>query len=64
MGFVIISAPKDMPARDADGGDLHGYVRSPVAGWTEYYRDLMSGNVSEDGARRGIPRMAWERGLT
>ena len=53
-----------MPARDADGGDLHGYVRSPVAGWTEYYRDLMSGNVSEDGAQRGIPRTAWERGLT
>ena len=53
-----------MPERDADGGELHGYVRSPNAGWTEYYRDLMSGNVSEDGARRGIPRTAWERGLT
>jgi hypothetical protein len=34
-----------MPERDADGGELHGYVRSPTAGWTEYYRDLMNGNV-------------------
>ena len=37
-----------MPERDADGGELHGYVRSPTAGWTEYYRDLMNGNVLEE----------------
>jgi hypothetical protein len=49
----------DMPARDADGADLHGYVRSPVDGWTEYYRDLMSGNVEEQGVRLGIPPSAW-----
>lgn len=48
-----------MPARDADGGDLHGYVRSPDDGWTEYYRDLMSGNVDEQGVRLGIPLSAW-----
>ena len=48
-----------MPERDADGGDLHGYVRSPTAGWTEYYRDLMNGNVLENGKRFGIPSGAW-----
>ncbi len=48
-----------MPERDADGGELHGYVRSSTAGWTDYYRDLMSGNVLEDGRRFGIPADAW-----
>jgi hypothetical protein len=48
-----------MPERDADGGELHGYVRSPTAGWTEYYRDLMNGNVREGGKRFGIPGDAW-----
>jgi hypothetical protein len=48
-----------MPERDADGGELHGYVRSPTAGWTEYYRDLMNGNVLENGRRFGIPSEAW-----
>ena len=48
-----------MPERDADGGELHGYVRSPTAGWTDYYRDLMSGNVLEGGKRFGIPVNAW-----
>jgi hypothetical protein len=48
-----------MPERDADGGELHGYVRSPAAGWTDYYRDLMNGNVLEDGKRFGIPADAW-----
>jgi hypothetical protein len=48
-----------MPKRDADGGELHGYVRSPTAGWTDYYRDLMSGNVREGGKRLGIPDAAW-----
>ncbi len=48
-----------MPERDADGGELHGYVRSPSAGWTDYYRDLMNGNVLENGKRSGIPSEAW-----
>jgi hypothetical protein len=48
-----------MPERDADGGELHGYVRSPTAGWADYYRDLMSGNVLEGGKRLGIPGDAW-----
>ena len=48
-----------MPARDADGAELHGYQRSPTAGWTQYYRDLMTANVHENGARVGIPASAW-----
>jgi hypothetical protein len=48
-----------MPECDADGGELHGYVRSPTAGWTDYYRDLMSGNVLEGEKRLGIPVDAW-----
>ena len=48
-----------MPERDADGGGLHGYVQSPVSGWTDYYRDLMTGNVAEGGERLGIPADAW-----
>jgi hypothetical protein len=48
-----------MPERDADGGELHGYVRSPTAGWSDYYRDLMNGNVLEEGKRFGIPSNAW-----
>jgi len=48
-----------MPAGDADGGDRHGYIRSPETGWTGYYRDLMNGRVIEDGKPRGIPPHAW-----
>src|ERR1700739_4766632 len=48
-----------MPAGDADGGGRHGYKQSPVSGWTDYYRDLMSGNVQENGQRFGIPLEAW-----
>jgi hypothetical protein len=48
-----------MPDGDADGGARHGYNRSPVSGWTVYYRDLMSGNVLENGKRTGIPLDAW-----
>jgi len=59
--FARISVQRGhvMPERDADGGELHGYVRSPTAGWTDYYRDLMSGNVLEGGKRFGIPGDAW-----
>ena len=52
-----------MPERDADGGGLHGYVQSPVSGWTDYYRDLMTGHVAEGGERLGIPADAWQDGL-
>ena len=48
-----------MPERDADGAEIHGYVRSPTEGWTEYYRDLMNGTVSEDKSSLGIPVAAW-----
>jgi hypothetical protein len=49
-----------MPHGDADGGARHGYNQSPVSGWTDYYRDLMSGNVLENGKRTGIPLDAWQ----
>jgi hypothetical protein len=49
-----------MPHGDADGGARHGYTQSPVSGWTDYYRDLMSGNVLENGTRTGIPLDAWQ----
>lgn len=48
-----------MPARDADGAENHGYVRSPEEGWCEYYRDLMNGAVAEKGRAVGIPSAAW-----
>jgi hypothetical protein len=48
-----------MPERDVDGAELHGYTRSAACGWTEYYRDLMSGNVVEDSLCLGIPQSAW-----
>jgi hypothetical protein len=48
-----------MPEGDADGAELHGYQRSPTVGWTDYYRDLMSGRVVENGRQLGIPPGAW-----
>lgn len=48
-----------MPTRDADGAELHGYQRSATEGWVSYYRDLMNGNVLENGLRVGIPVEAW-----
>ena len=48
-----------MPKPDADGAEIHGYVRSQTAGWTGYYRDLLTGNVAENGRLVGIPRHAW-----
>src|SRR5438105_3021881 len=48
-----------MPQRDADGAELHGYQRSRTGGWTDYYRDLMSGMVAESGKRLGISLEAW-----
>ena len=52
-----------MPERDADGAELHGYVRSPKRGWTQYYRDLMTGKVSENDGHLGIPLAAWREDL-
>jgi hypothetical protein len=48
-----------MPGGDADGGARHGYIQSPVSGWTDYYRDLMTGSVLDAGAATGIPLDAW-----
>ncbi len=47
-----------MPERDADGAEIHGYVRSRERGWTKYYRDLLTGNVSENGQMTGVPSRA------
>jgi hypothetical protein len=52
MGYV-------MPDGDADGGARHGYIQSPVSGWTDYYRDLMTANVLDAGRATGIPLDAW-----
>src|SRR4051812_33169043 len=52
----------EMPERDADGAELHAYERSGELGWTDYYRDLMSGSVAEAGQKSGIPRPAWSDG--
>ncbi len=48
-----------MPDGDADGGARHGYTQSGVSGWTDYYRDLMTGNVRVAGRVTGIPLDAW-----
>jgi hypothetical protein len=48
-----------MPQYDADGGGSHGYVQSPTTGWTSFYRDLMTGQVLENGERKGITAEAW-----
>lgn len=51
-----------MPEGDADGGGSHGYIWSPTTGWTDYYRDLMTGNVLENGELLGISAQAWQTG--
>ncbi|CAN5120926.1 hypothetical protein BH20VER2_BH20VER2_07260 [soil metagenome] len=48
-----------MPERNADGAELHGYTRSATRGWTDYYRDLMTGQVRDGGTMTGIPLVAW-----
>jgi hypothetical protein len=52
----------DMPERDADGAEIHGYTRSAERGWTEYYRALLNGTVPENGRLLGIPEPAWACG--
>jgi hypothetical protein len=49
-----------MPDGDADGGARHGYTQSPASGWTDYYRDLMTGKVLCQGRQTGIPLDAWQ----
>jgi hypothetical protein len=49
----------EMPDGDADGGGRHGYIQSRVTGWTDYYRDLMTGKIVEAGKPTGIPLEAW-----
>jgi len=39
----------------ADGGARHGYSPSPVSGWTDYYRALMTGDVLDSGLLPGFP---------
>ena len=51
-----------MPEGGADGGGLHGYTWSPTTGWGDYYRDLMTGQVLDDGALTGITPSAWQEG--
>ncbi len=48
-----------MPEHDADAGGRHGYIQSPTTGWTDFYRDLMTGQVLEGNERTGIPPEAW-----
>jgi hypothetical protein len=48
-----------MPDGDADGGARHGYIQSAISGWTDYYRDLMTGNVLDADRATGIPLDAW-----
>ena len=36
-------------------------MQSPVSGWTDFYRDLMTGKVLEAGVATGIPLDAWEK---
>jgi hypothetical protein len=48
-----------MPEYDADAGGSHGYVQCESTGWTAFYRDLMTGQVVEDGVCTGITKEAW-----
>jgi len=57
-GFFTIKG-FEMPVQDADAGGSHGYVQSDITGWTDFYRDLMTGRVLEDGRHTGIAAEAW-----
>jgi hypothetical protein len=52
----------EMPERDADGAEIHGYTRSVDRGWTEYYRALLNGVVRENDKVTGISPEAWRSG--
>jgi hypothetical protein len=49
-----------IPDGGADGGGRHGYVQSRTTGWMDYYRDLMTGHVPENGKLFGITPEAWQ----
>jgi hypothetical protein len=51
-----------MPVQDADGGGSHGYTDSPTTGWATYYRDLMTGQVWDNGSYKGIATAVWRSG--
>ncbi|MBF0410524.1 MAG: hypothetical protein HQM10_24475 [Candidatus Riflebacteria bacterium] len=51
-----------MPKKDADGGEDHGYSNSSDKGWKEFYCDLMTGHISEEGSNTGITPEAWRSG--
>lgn len=51
-----------MPPGDADGAERHGYRWSAEAGWSGYYRDLMTARVEVSGRRLGITAEAWRGG--
>jgi hypothetical protein len=51
-----------MPDGGPDGGGSHGYVHDPITGWADYYRDLMTGNVLDNGQLKGITAQAWRTG--
>jgi hypothetical protein len=51
-----------MPKGDADAGGSHGYKHSPVEGWGQFYRDLMTGQVLDEGRRTGVTKEAWRSG--
>jgi hypothetical protein len=51
-----------MPPGDADGAERHGYRRPAEAGWSPYYRDLMTGRVTVAGRQMGITADAWRSG--
>ena len=50
----------DVPTQGADGGGSHSYESGgSEAGWSGYYRDLMTGRVEEDGRFTGFTPEAW-----
>lgn len=50
------------PVGNADGGGSHGYLPDPQTGWSDYYRDLMTGQVWEPTLDQytGITPEAWQ----
>ncbi len=52
----------ELPPGDADGGGRNGYRAVPGQGWTDYYADLMQGQVQVGRRRVGIPAAAWRTG--
>lgn len=51
-----------MPSGDADGAERHGYRWTPEAGWSAYYRDLMTGRIAVGDRLLGVTAEAWRTG--